>query len=101
MRSQYDEGLAVLERNALPVPNEVQPEATSGIADAPVGHELDDIGRLVVVDVVRRDELEPDRGGDHALFEVLRGELEAVPKELDDEVVARAVVGSQHRDQGI
>ena len=81
--------------------DEVQAEPAARVADTSVRHELDEIGRLVVVDVVRRDELEPDRGSDHALLEVLRRELEAVPEELDDEVVPGAVVGSQHRDQGI
>src|SRR4030095_6718288 len=42
-----------------------------------------------------------DCGRDHALLEVGRRELEPVTQELDDEVVSRAIVGGEHRSQGI
>ena len=40
-----DERLAVDEREALPVANEVRPERAARLGDAPVGGELDEVGR--------------------------------------------------------
>ena len=56
---------------------------------------------VVLVDVVRSDELQAHGSGDHALLEVSRGELEPVPEELDDKVVSRPVVGCEHGSQRI
>ena len=83
------------------MPDEVEPEAAPRIDDAPVGNELDEICGLVVVEVVRADQAEPHAGGGDPFLEVLCAELEPMAEKLDDEVVARAVVGSQHRGQGI
>ncbi len=85
----------------LPVPDDVQAESASRVLDPTVGDELDQVGGLLVVDVVRRDQLDADGRGDHALLEVTCGKLEPVAEELDDEVVPGAIVGCEHRDQRI
>ena len=71
------------------MPDEVAAEPAARIGDAAVGRQLDEVGGLLVVEVVGRDQLEPHGGGDHALLEVVGIELEPVAEELDDEVVAR------------
>src|SRR5205823_2298581 len=48
-----DERLALDERDALPVPDEVPPERAARLVDAPLGGELDEVGGLVVVELVR------------------------------------------------
>jgi hypothetical protein len=83
------------------VADDVEAEAAPRIDDASVGDELDEVGRFLVVDVVRGDELEPHSGCDDTLLEVLGGELEAMSEELDDEVVPGPVVRCQHARQGI
>ena len=83
------------------MPDEIEAEPAPRVDDAAVGDELDEIGGLLLVDVVGRDELQANCGGDHSLLEVERRELEPVPQELDDEVVPRTVVRSEHRNQGI
>ena len=85
----------------LPVPDDVQPEPAPRVLDASVRDELDEVSGLLLVYVVRADELDADCGGDHALLEVARGELEAVTEELDDEVVPGSVVGREHDSQRI
>ncbi len=96
-----DERLALHERYPLPVPEEVDAEAALRLDDAAVGDEFDEIGGLVLVEVVRVDERELDRGGGDALLEVLGVELEPVPEELDDEVVPGAVVRGDHASERI
>jgi hypothetical protein len=91
-----DERLFLHERHVLPVAHEVEAEPAARLDDPPVRDQLDEIGLLVVVEVVRPDQAEPDRGRSHALAEVLGAELEAVPQELDDEVVSGAVVRGEH-----
>ena len=54
--------------------------------------ELDQVGAFVLVQVVPRQEPELYGGGCHPLLEVLLVEREPVAEELDDVVVARAVV---------
>jgi hypothetical protein len=83
------------------VTDDVEAQAAPRLDDAPVRCELDEICGLVLVEVVRADEAQPHRCRDHAFLEVLRVELEPVAQELDDEVVARAVVGREHRSQRI
>ena len=76
-----DERLSADERQAFPVPDEVEPEAAPRIDDAPVGNELDEIRGLVVVEVVRADQAEPHAGGGDPFLEVLCAELEPVAEE--------------------
>ena len=83
-----DERLAVDEREALPVAHEVPPEGAARLVDPPLGGELDEVGGLVLVEVVRLDEAELDRGRGDPLLEVVGVEAEAVAEELDDVVVA-------------
>jgi len=61
------------------------------------GNELDDDETADLVELVRLDEPELDRGPDHALLEVEGVEAEAVAEKLDDVVVAGAVVRIGHR----
>jgi single-stranded-DNA-specific exonuclease len=74
------------------VAHEVAAEPAPGLVDAPVSRQLDEVGRLVVVQIVVLDEAELDRRGCHPLLEVIRVEGKSVTKELDDVVLARAVV---------
>jgi len=85
----------------LPVPDEVDPEPATRLDDPAVGDELDEISRLVRVQVVRGDELEAHSGRGDALCEVVGAELEAMAEELDHEVVAGAIVGREHLGQRI
>ena len=63
-----DERLAVDERDALPVADEVAAERASRLLDPALGRELDEVVRLVVVELVRLDEAELDgRAGDPLL----------------------------------
>src|SRR5207237_10841517 len=63
-----DERLAVDERHAPPVPDEVAAEATPRLVDEPAMDELDEIGGLVLVELVALDEPElHGRGRDAAL----------------------------------
>ncbi len=87
-----DERLAVDQRDSLPVPDEVRAERAARLCDAPVGRQLDEVGDLVLVEVVRRDEAEPDGSGRDALLEVALAEREVVAEELERVVVARRVV---------
>jgi hypothetical protein len=96
-----DERLAVDEGDSLPVAHEVEAEPAARIPDPAVRDELDQIGGLVLVEIVRPDQIEPHRRSGHALLEVVRVELEPVAEELDDEVVSRAIVGRKHAFQGI
>jgi hypothetical protein len=91
-----DEGLAVEDREAFPVTDEVDAESASRFLDAPVGRELDEIRGLVDVELVSWDETELDGRGRHALLEVEGAEREPVPEVLDDVVVAGGVVGLGH-----
>ena len=83
-----DERLAADERDALPVTHEVLPESRARVVDPVAFHQLDEVGRLVWIELVVRDKPELDRGGGDAFFEVLCVEAEAVPEELDDVVVS-------------
>ena len=96
-----DERLAVLERDALPVADEVEAEPAPRIVDPAVGDELDQVGGLLLVDVVRRDRARAARRRRSRAPRSRRGELEPVAEELDDEVVSRAVVGREHRDSAV
>src|SRR4029078_7964034 len=96
-----DERLPVLERDVLPVTDDVQPEPAPRVLDAPVRDELDEVAGLLLVDVVRAYEIDAHGCGYDALFEVARRELESVAEELDDEVVPGAVVGRKHEPEGI
>jgi hypothetical protein len=79
------------------VPHEVAAERASRLGDPAVGRELDEIGRLLVIEVVRPDQSEPDGRGRDALFEVVGVEAEAVAEELDDVLVAGRLVRLAHR----
>jgi len=81
-------GTAVTSVRFDDVPHDVEAEPAAWVLDPAVGDELDEIGRLLFVEVVRRDELDAHGRRDHALLEVPSRELEAVSEELDDEVVS-------------
>jgi len=94
----HDERLALDEGDVLPVANEIAAERRAGLFDCIPFDELDQVGRLVVVELVPSDEAELDGGCRDSLLEVLRVEAEAVARVLDDVVVAGVVVaGSVHR----
>jgi hypothetical protein len=61
-----------------------------------LGRELDEVRRLLVLELVPVEEAELDRCRRHALLEVRGGEPEAVAEELDHEVVPRGVVRLRH-----
>src|SRR4029079_16915097 len=88
-----DERLAADQRDPLPVADEIPPELAARLLDAAVGGELDEVGGLVIVQLVGLDQAELDRSSGNALLEVRAVEAEPVSQELDDVVVARAVVG--------
>jgi hypothetical protein len=92
-----DERLAVEERDLLPAAYDIAAERRAWVGDPAVRGELDEVGGLRLVEVVRLDQSEPDRGGDDALLEVGGGEREAVAEELDDVVVARTGRSSTRR----
>src|SRR5205823_11278657 len=91
-----DERLALDEGNALPVANEIPAEQAPRFVDAALRGQLDQVGRLVVVKLVRFEEPELDSGCDHALLEVGGVEAEVVAEELDDVVVSGREVGAVH-----
>ena len=91
-----DERLATDERHAFPVTYEVTAETAARLVDPVALDELDEVGGLVVVELVVADETELDRRGGDAFFEVGAVEAEAVAEELDDVVVPGDVVGFDH-----
>src|SRR5215475_186295 len=91
-----DERLAVHERQPLPVAHQIAPELAARLFDQPVGRELDEVVCLLVVELVVDDQPQPVRGGADALREVGVVEAEAEAEELDDDLVARAVVVRIH-----
>jgi hypothetical protein len=91
-----DKGLAVHDREAFPVADEVGAERAARFVDASVGRELDEIRGLVEVELVSWDQAELDDRRGHPLLEVEGAEREPVPQELDDVVVAGGVVGLRH-----
>ena len=95
-----DERLALQQAHALPVPHEIAPERTACVGDPPIGRELDEVGGLVVVEVVGPDQPESDGGGRDPLLEVVRVEAEAVAEELDDVLVAGRIVRLAHLIEG-
>src|SRR5262249_51207737 len=76
-----DEGLAVDEGNALPVANHITAQWAARLDDLTVGRQLDQVGRLVVVELAGFQEPELDGGCDDALLEVFPPEPEAVRQE--------------------
>src|SRR5262249_28681670 len=90
------ERLAARQRDVLPVPHQIAAETAARVRDAAVRSELDQVGRLLVVQVVVPDETERYCRGGYPLLEVDGVESEAVTQELDDVVVARAVVRLTH-----
>ncbi len=65
-----DERLALDEGDTLPVANEVAAERAAGLVDAALRRQLDEVGRLVVVQLVRLEQPELDGGGGDPLLEV-------------------------------
>ena len=68
--------------------DEVAAEVAEGVADAPVGGQLDEVGSLLVVELVRGHEPELDRGRNHALLEIGAVEAETMAEKLDDVIRA-------------
>ena len=91
-----DERLATSEGDVLPVADEIVPQAAARLGDSPVGGELDQVGGLVVVEVVVADQ--PERHGrrGHSFLEVDGVEGEPVAEELDDVLVPGGVVRLAH-----
>jgi hypothetical protein len=58
-----DERLALEQADALPVAHEIAAERLRASAIRPSARELDEVGGLLVVEVVRADQPEPDGGG--------------------------------------
>ena len=81
--------------------DEVDPEHAAGLVDPPVSRELDEVGGLLVLELVPAQQPEPDGGGGDALLEVEGAEREAVSEEFDDEVLAGGVVGLGHEEEDI
>src|SRR5207248_11094287 len=63
--------------------------------------ELDEVGRLVLVQLGARDEPEADGRGRDALLEIEAVEGEAVAEELDDVVVAGVVVAGRFHARSV
>ena len=78
------------------MPDEVDAEPAAGLGDPAVGGQLDQVGGLVLVEVVSLHQPELHRRGRDALLEVGGVEAEAIAQEFDDVVVAREVVGLCH-----
>ena len=94
-----DERLAVHERQALPVADEVAPELAARFLDQAVGGQLDEILGLLLVELIVVHEAEPVGGRRDALREVGRIEAEAETEELDHDVVAGRVVLDVHPEE--
>ena len=78
------------------MPDEIPPEAAARLVYPVPFDELDEVGGLVVVQLVVADEAELHRRGRHALLEVGGVESEAVAEEFDHVVVAGDVVRLCH-----
>ena len=85
-----DERLAVDERDALPVADEVAPEVAARLLDRPVGRELDQVGGLVLVQLVASTRPSLTAAAVTRCSKSARVEAEAVSEELDDVVLAGA-----------
>ena len=94
-----DERLPLDDREPLPVADEVEAEGAPGFVDAPVRRELDEVGGLLLFELVPAEQTELDGGGGDALLEVEGAEREPVAEELDDEIVAGGVVGLRHEEE--
>jgi len=68
--------------------NEIAAERAAGLCDGVPLDELDQVGRLVVVQLVPCNQAELDGGCRDALLEIRRVEAEAVAEELEVEVLA-------------
>src|SRR5262245_34417583 len=83
-----DERLAADERHPLPVAREVAAEARFRLLDHALRGERDEVGGLLLVELVCLDESELHGRCDDALLEIEGVEGEPVPEKLDDVVVA-------------
>src|SRR5262249_180055 len=91
--------LAFDERDALPVPDDVAPEPAARLAHDAVRDELDEVGRLVLVQLVPLEQAEPHGRRSDALFEVLGVEAEPVADVLDHVAVPGPVVVLRHEER--
>ena len=87
-----DERLALDQDDALPVADEVAAERAARLVDPAVGGELDEVGGLVVVELVRLDRPSFTAAAVTRCSKSRGVEGEAVAEELDDVVVAGRVV---------
>ena len=69
--------------------DEVDAQPTARLRDPPVCGQLDEVGRLVLVQVVAFDETELYRRCGDPLLEVEGVEAEAIAEEFDHVIVAR------------
>src|SRR6185437_1313388 len=96
-----DERFTADQRERVPVAHEVLAERAARSLDRVALDELDEIARLVLVQLGACDEAKPDRRGGDALLEVEAVEGEPVAEELDDVVVARVVVPGRFHGQSV
>src|SRR5207244_4870622 len=75
-----DERLAVDEGDVLPVANEIAAERAARLLDGVALHELDQVGRLVVVQLVACQQAELDGGCRDPLLAVGRVTAETIPE---------------------
>jgi hypothetical protein len=94
-----DERLAPDEGQVFPVADEVETQAAARLRDPPVGGQLDEVGRLLLVQVVALDETELHGRRCDPLLEVERVEAEAIAEKLDDVIVAREVARFWHEER--
>ena len=81
------------------MPHDVAAQRRARLFDHAVGRELDEVGDLLVFELVPADQPEPDGCCGDALLEVVTVEAEPVAEELDDVVVPRRVVRLGHRER--
>src|SRR5262249_15060536 len=87
------------QRQLLPVADEIEPEPAAGVSDSSVRRQLDEVGRLLLVQVISPDEAELHGCRRDALLEVERVETEVVAQELDDVFVSGRVARLRHEQR--
>ena len=76
--------------------NAIAAERRAGLLDHTVRRELDEVGDLLLVELVPPDQPEPNGSRGDPLLEVVPVEAEPIAEELDDVVVPRRVVRLGH-----
>jgi hypothetical protein len=81
-----DERLALDERHALPVPDQVPAEPRRGRVDQALRRQRDEVLDLLLVELRRLDDAELHRRADDPPLEISGAEREVVAEDLDDVV---------------